>query len=79
MKSMDLSGYRESTLKSSMRWHREALPPSHCHLTACPRPPRHCCGQTQLPATSFGSSLFAPPMAAADILNSSVKIFQGKG
>lgn len=31
MKPMDLSGYRETTLKSSMRWHREALPPSHCH------------------------------------------------
>lgn len=31
MKPMDLSAYRESTLKTSMRWHREALPPAHCH------------------------------------------------
>lgn len=39
MKPVDLSDYRETTLKTSMRWHRESLPPSHCHLTACPGAP----------------------------------------
>lgn len=68
----------EKPSSTSMRWHREASPASHCHLTARPGAPWHCCEQTQLPATSFVSSLFAPPMASADILNLSVKIFQGK-
>lgn len=39
MKPTDLRSYRETALKTSTRWHREALPPSHCHLTACPRAP----------------------------------------
>lgn len=79
MKPMGLSAYREIILKILMRWHREALPPSHCHLTVYPGVPWHCCGQTQSPATSFGSSLCALPMATADILNLSVKLFQRKG
>lgn len=52
MKPMDLSGYRETILKTSRRWHRETSPPSHCHWTAWPGAP---------PGIAVGRHSYQPP------------------